>query len=161
MIYCFHMKQYIIELSPPERVTLASLLTKGKHRARVIMRARILLESDAGKTDGAIAAHEGTSTRTVQRIRERYHNGGLDRALYDAPRSGTPPVLDPKQEAHLVALACSDPPDGHRHWTIELLRDRLRADKIVHTISVGTIHARLTERGIKPWREKNVVHPAS
>ena len=151
------MKQYIIELSRSERASIQSIIKKGKHYARTIIRARVLLASDAGKTDAVIAAREGISTRTAQRIRERYHDGGLDRALYDAPRPGTPPVLDTKQEAYLVALACSDAPEGHTHWTIELLRERFRKDR-KKTVSVGTIHARLTTRGIKPWREKNVVH---
>jgi transposase len=159
MIYCFHMKKYIIQLSATERERLHAVTRKGKYGARVIRRARVLLGSDAGVSDATIAAVEQVASSTVQRIRERYHDSGLDRALFDAPRPGTPRALDDQQEAHLVAIACSDPPEGHTHWTIELLKERMIADGITDRVAVGTIHARLAERGLKPWREKNVVHP--
>lgn len=151
------MKKYIIKLSSEERGQLNTITKKGRHNAQVIKRARVLFESDTGDTDAVIANQERASTRTVQRIRKRYHEGGLGRALYDAPRPGTPPVLNDRQEAHLIAIACSNPPEGHTHWTMELLRERMINNKIVDRVSVGTIHARLTEQGVKPWREKNVV----
>jgi len=151
------MKKYIIKLSESERGQLQSITRKGKHGARVITRARVLLKSDAGMNDDAVARLVEASAKTVQRVRERYCEGGIMRALHDAPRPGAPRVLDDEQEAYLVATACSDPPEGHRHWTIELLREKLMADHIVDSLAVGTIHARLTQRGIKPWREKNVV----
>ena len=154
-----HMKKYIIKLSVSERERLHAITRKGNHGARVIKRARILLESNAGVPDGTIAAAEQVAESTVQRIRERCHDHGLDRALFDAPRSGTPRALDDEQEAHLVAIACSHPPEGYTHWTIELLRKRMITDKVTDRVAAGTIHARLTQRGIKPWREKNVVHP--
>ena len=158
MIYCFHMKKYIIKLSDKERERLRTVIRKGKYGARVIRRARVLLASDAGASDATIAAAEQVVSSTVQRIRERYHDDGLDRALFDAPRPGTPRALDDEQEARLVAIACSDPPEGRIRWTIELLREKLMRDQVVDSVSVGTIHARLTQRGIKPWREKNVVY---
>ena len=125
---------------------------------RVIKRAMILLKGDAGDADDDIAQAVKVSSRTVQRVRERYAEDGIERALYDAPRPGGTPRLDEKQEATLVAIACSAPPEGHTHWTIELLRAKLIDDSVVPSVSVGTIYARLAERGIKPWREKNVVH---
>lgn len=159
MIYYFHMKKYIIKLSDSERKRLQMITRKGSHGARVIRRARILLASNAGVADAIIAAAVEVAVSTVQRIRERYHDNGLDRALHDAPRPGTPRVLSDKQEAYLVALACSDAPQGRIHWTIELLRERMIADGVTDRVAVGTIHARLTERNIKPWREKNVGNP--
>jgi transposase len=153
------MKKYIIKLSNSERNQLRNMTKKGTHGARVITRAHVLLESDVGVPDATIAEAHRVAISTVGRIRERYHDGGLHRAVYDAPRPGTPRVLDDYAEAHLVAIACSDPPEGHAHWTVELLRERLISDGTVTHIGIGTIHARLTERGLKPWREKNVVHP--
>lgn len=151
------MNKHIIKLSDSERERLEAIIRKGKHSARVITRARVLLKTNAEVSDTDIAAEAHIVASTVWRIRKRYHEGGLDRALYDAKRSGTPRALSDEQEARLAAIACTDAPEGHRHWTIELLRDRLIHDKIVDSVATGTIHARLIERGIKPWREKNVV----
>lgn len=160
MIYCFHMKkQYIIKLSKKERSILRSVIKKGTNNARTIHRARVLMASNGGAADAAIADQEDVHWTTVRNIRKRYHEGGLHRAISDAERSGHPRVLSDGQEAHLVAIACSDPPAGSAHWTLDLIRERLSADGIAHDISRSAIHARLTERGIQPWREKNVVYP--
>ena len=152
------MKEHTIQLSARERKQLRALTRRGSENARVIKRAQVLLKSHAGKTDQKIAEEVDVTVRTVERIRKRYRSGGVDRALHDAPRPGATPVLDPKQEAYLVALACSDPPKGRKHWTLELLQKRLVRDGTVRSISYGTIYLRLRERGLKPWREKNVVH---
>ena len=149
------MKKYIIKLSDGERVQLQNITGKGTHNARVITRARIMVSSDAGLSDSLVALRVETTSKTVQRVRARYGEGGIERALYDAPRPGTPRTLNDTQEANLVAIACSDPPEGRKHWTIELLRTHLNASGI--KASIGTVHATLTERGVKPWREKNVV----
>lgn len=121
-------------------------------------RAQILLQSHRGLTDEAIAKAVDVSVSTVERTRKIYCVEDLQAAIHDAPRPGAKPVFDEKKEARLVAIACSAPPEETIHWTIELLRDRLIKDGVVDTVSVGTIHARLTERGIKPWLKKNVVH---
>lgn len=152
------MKQHTIQLSAREQKTLRALIKRGTVNARVMKRAQVLLQSHAGKTDEAIAKDIDATIRTVERIRKRYVKKGLKTTLYDAPRPGAEPVFDEKQEARLVAIACSTPPEEATRWTIELLRDRLLKDRVVQSVSVGTIHARLTERGIKPWLKKNVVH---
>jgi transposase len=108
--------------------------------------------------DGEIAAQVGCDLRTVARIRKRYATEGLDRALKDAPRSGQPPKITERIETRLVAIACSTPPEGATRWTLTLLQERLIADKLLTSISLNAIHEHLRERGIKPWREKNVVH---
>ena len=119
------------------------------------------MKSAAGMKDVDIAQDVGTTARTVERIRARYAEGGIGRALCDAPRSGQPTKLDEQAEAHLVALACSDPPEGSDHWTLELLQKKMIEDKKVKEISTVTLWKRLTSRGIKPWREKNLVHSES
>lgn len=147
---------YTLHLSAEERAQLRTMLRKGEGKARVINRARILLALDQG-TDTKCVAHDAfVSTKTVSRIRERFSEGGLTRALYDLPRSGQPTKLDMKAEA-LVALACSDAPDGRDHWTLELLRKQMIKDKRVKSISTVALRHRLIKRKIKPWREKNVV----
>ena len=152
------MKQHTIQLSARERKTLRALTGRGRESARVIKRAQILLQSHRGLTDEVIAKTIDVSISTAERTRKTYCAEGLQAALYDAPRPGAEPVFDEKQEARLVAIACSTPPEAESRWTIELLRDRLIKDGVVDTVSVGTIHARLCERGIKPWLKKNVVH---
>ena len=146
-----------VDLAPKERELLRALTKKGKHHTRVIARAQILLKSDDGWIDADIAPVVGISIRTVESVRARYAEGGCDRALYDAPRPGQPPKLDDKAEAHLIALACSDAPEGRAHWTLELLRERMVTDKKV-SVSTVALWKRLTRKKIKPWREKNVVH---
>ena len=160
MVYLGYMKhiKYTIQLSLQDQKQLQDITRKGKHNARVITRARILLLSHQGKSDTSISAQLETSKSSVHRVRKRYVNGGLKRALYDAPRCGQPPKLYTKAEAKLVAIACSDPPEGSAQWTLELLQKRLIKDKTVSSISTVAIWYHLKERGIKPWREKNVVH---
>jgi transposase len=150
-------RQHIVKLSPRQRVQLQDITKKGKHNARVIIRAHILLESEKGLSAVAVASQIKTTDRTVERIRARFTEGGLDRALYDAPRTGAPVKIDDATEAHLVALACSEPPKGRERWTLELLQKGLKKEKRKQ-VSTVTIWHHLTDRDIKPWREKNVVY---
>jgi transposase len=156
----WHMTKHkpIIQLSRKELGQIQSIIRRGKHGARVITRARILLLSHRGKSKDAIAAELEINRSTVQDVRNRYREGRLKRSLYDAPRPGQPPKLNDAAEAYLVAIACSEPPEGAHHWTLELLQKRMIEDKKVHAISTVAIWKHLHQRGIQPWREKNVVH---
>lgn len=151
-------KQYIVRLSPREQRHVEDITRKGKNNARMIFRARVLLKAHDGWDDTAIAKHVERSVRTCIRIRERFVHRGLNGALHDAPRPGQPKKIDEKAEAHLVALACSDPPEGRDRWTLELLQKALRKD-LKKTVSTVAIWHHLNDRHIKPQREKNVVHP--
>lgn len=149
--------QRAVTLTRAERVTLRSLLKRGRHSARELMRARVLLKSADGIPQIRIAKDEHVNRSTVFDICQRFSFGRVQRAVFDAPRSGQPPKLDNKAEAHLVALACSDAPEGRDHWTLELLQKQMIKDKKVESISTVALWHRLKHRGIKPWREKNVV----
>lgn len=151
------MKKYTIKLSQKERIQLQFITRRGKNGVRIIKRANVLLKSNDGKEDKDIAREAGISKRTAQRIRKRYYEEGLERSLYDNPRPGQPPKLDARAEAKLVALACSSPPEGYDYWTLELLQKRLIKDNTLSSISTVAIWYHLKKRGIKPWREKNVV----
>ena len=153
-----YQQKHIITLSSRQKHHLQDITKKGKRNAHVITRTRVLLKSADGWKDTDIAEYAGVSVRTIENIRARYAQGGIDRALYDAPRPGQPPKLDQKGEAHLVAIACSDPPKGRDRWTLELLQKQMIQDKKVSNISTVALWRRLTKRGIKPWREKNVVY---
>jgi transposase len=148
---------YIAKLLPRQRLQLQDTIKRGKHNARVITRARVLLESTKGLSAAAVAVRVGTTDRTVERIRARLDSGGFERALYDAPRSGAPVKIDDTTEAHLIATACSTPPQGRERWTLEMLKKKLSKEK-KKNVSTVTIWHHLNDRQIKPWREKNVVH---
>lgn len=152
-----YQQKHTITLSGQQQRVLRSITKKGRHSVRVVQRAKILLKSNAGWIDTRIAAWLDISPSTVERVRYRFDGGGLDRALYDAPRSGQPKKIEDADEAHLVAVACSDAPEGHTHWTLELLRAQLKKDRNKEVTTVA-IWRRLSARGIKPWGEKNVVH---
>ena len=152
-----------MQFSKKDITQLENIIRRGKHNARVITRARILLLVHKGKSKDAIAGELNIGRSTVQRTRVHYSEDGINRALYDAPRSGQPKKLDDAAEAHLVALACSDPPKGRYRWTLVLLQKRMVTDKKVKSISDVCILRYMKERKIKPWLDlsmdmgKNVV----
>jgi transposase len=136
-------KRYIVDLTADERAELRALLNAGVAPARRLTRARILLLADEGGTDQGIAAALHVHAATVERTRRRFVEGGVERALRDRPRPGGRPKLDGKQEAHLVALACSRAPEGRAQWTMQLLADRLVALGVVDAISDETVRRTL------------------
>lgn len=136
-------KQYRVDLTTDERRGLQALLRKGVAPARKLTHARILLRADEGGSDRAIAAGLDVHPRTVERTRRRFVEGGLPRALHDKPRPGGRPKLDDKQEAFLVALACSHPPEGRACWTMQLLADRLVELAVVDAVSDETVRRTL------------------
>jgi transposase len=145
-------------LSKKELETLRSLTKKGSHNARVIVRAQILLHTHDHMSKSTVADLLSVNESTVQRVRDLYRAGGVNRALYDAPRPGQPKKLTAAADAYLVALACSAAPDGRDHWTLELLQEQLVKDKQTKSISTVAIWHRMNDHHLKPWREKNVVH---
>ena len=124
-------KKYLVTLTDEELAQVLALTHKGRIAARRLMRAHILRLAHEQQTDEVIAQTLQTSVATVERIRERFVLGGVDYALNEEPRVGAPCKLDGKQEAFLVALACSTPPEGHRAWTMQLLADQLIKSKVV------------------------------
>jgi transposase len=143
-------KIYHVKLTEEERRYLSDLTNKGKAGARRIKRARILLMADAGKQDHEIIAAVGAGESTVGRTRQRFAEGGVERALNDHPRSGRPRLLDGKQEAFLVALTCSDSPEGQETWTMQLLADKLVELKVVERISDETVRQTLKKTSLSP-----------
>lgn len=137
------MEKRAIHLQPDERTRLFKLVKKGHDAVKRIQRAYILLHSDAGRTDEAIAEFLFCSEDTVRRTRVRYLTEGLDAALDDEPHPGREPALNAQQEAYLIALACSDPPSGHERWTLELLTQRLLDDEQVVALSKETVRLTL------------------
>jgi transposase len=128
-----------ITLTEEERTELTQLIKSGKHSARVLGRARILLLLDRSQGEKRklqeVADAMLTSMGTVSNVKKRYLKGGLEHGLYDRPRPGAQPKIDGEVEAHLIALVCSDPPEGRVRWTLRLLADKLVELELVETIS--------------------------
>jgi len=114
----------VIDLTPEERGMLEQLLRRGHSGARKLTRARILLKADEGLTDAEIAAALDVGIATVGRTRQRFVEANLA-ALDERPRPGGERKLTGKQEAHLIAVACTPAPAGQRHWTLRLLADKV------------------------------------
>jgi len=133
-----------VKLNEAERSELRGMVEKGRGSAREIRRAQTLLLSDEGKQDKDIAAFLHVSSETVSSTRRRYCELGLLAALKEKPRPGKQRKLDGKQEAFLVALACSEAPEGRARWTLQLLADKLVELQVVDgTISDDTVQRTL------------------
>ncbi len=145
--------RYRVELSQAERSELTALLSGGKHSARKLKRAQILLAADAGASDEAIATNVGVGGSTVYRTKRRFVLGNLEAALSEEPRPGASRKLTGKDEALLVATACSSPPAGRARWTLELLAGELVRLTEHASISRETVRRRLAENDLKPWRK--------
>lgn len=140
-------KVYVVDLSEEEKAELKSLTKKGKTSARKLNRAHVLLLANEGETDKAIAKALGVGTSTIERIRKRFVEGGLEDALNERSRPGGERKLEGKQEAYLLALASSDPPEGKKRWTMQLLADRLVELEVVDSVSDETVR-RTLKRGL-------------
>jgi len=143
-------KKYVVRLEPQEREQLQKLVSTGKGAARKLTHARILLQADVsqqgpGWTDKQIAQGLGVTTRTIEHVRQRCVEQGLEAALERKPREhpATPRILDGRKEAELVAICCSKPPVGFARWTLKLLADRLVELEIVESISRDTVRRTL------------------
>ena len=146
-------KPYAVKLPEDERAWLHTLIGRGTAPARALTHARILLKANQGEagpgwTDQAIAAALEVNPATVARVRRLYVEAGLQAAVYrKAPEREYRRTLDGEGEAHLVALACSAPPEVHKRWTLRLLADRLVALELVEQVSYETVRQVLKQTG--------------
>ena len=145
--------RYRIELSQTERAELKALLSGGESAARKLKRAQILLAADKGASDEEIARNVGVGESTVYRTKRRFVLGNLEAALNEEPRPGACRKLSGKEEALLVATACSKPPAGRARWTLELLAGELVRLTEHSSLCRETVRRRLAENDLKPWRK--------
>lgn len=142
-------KRYRVTLTQQERKELEQMIAKGKSSARKLAHARVLLQADESeqgpaRTDRQIAQTLDLSTRTIERVRERFVEQGFDAALVPAPSKRIySRKLDGKQEAKLIALACSRPPAGKKRWTLRLLADEAVEMEITDSLSHETVRQTL------------------
>jgi len=140
-------KKYHVELTSKERNELERMLRSGKHSARKITRARILLKADEGLSDEEIVEAVQTSRLTVERTRKRFVEEKLE-ALHERPRPGRERLLNEKTEARLIAEACSKAPEGRERWTLQLLADRMVELKLVESCSGDTVQRALKKTNL-------------
>ena len=146
--------RYRVELNQAEREALGGLLSGGRHAARKLKRAQILLLTDAGASDEAIASSLAVSGSTIYRTKRRFVEASLEVALSEEPRPGAERKLSGKEEALLVATACSKPPPGRTRWTLELLAGEMVSLTDHEELSRETVRRRLAENHLKPWRKE-------
>lgn len=149
---------YRVVLDEESTARLLLLVRQGSAPARVIRRAHSLLLAHEGKPDPEIASALHEHYATVARTRKRFCEEGLEAALYDKPRPGKAPKLDAAGEAHLIALACSPPPDGRAVWTMQLLADRLVELQVVDAISDEAVRRRMGKKSAEAVAEGALVH---
>ena len=145
--------RYRVDLNEAERNELAALLSGGKHAARKLKRAQIPLAADAGANDETIASNVRVSGSTVYRTKRRFVEGNLELALNEEPRPGAARKLSGNETALLVATACSNPPEGRKRWTLDLLAEEMVKLTEHEELSRETVRRRLAEDDLKPWRK--------
>ena len=154
-------KKWKVKLRSDQRKQLLRIVRVGKHKAREILYAHILLKAAKGWNDKNIANVFATSTKTVQRTRQRFVEGGLKAALTEQARPGQPSKLTHEQEILLIALACSAPPAGFHRWTVRLLTSEAIARQIVPEIVPETARQILKKTNSSPGKSKVGVTPRS
>ena len=142
-------KKYLVNLDAAERQQLEALLGGGQHASRKLTRARILLKADAGCLDEEIVEAVEVGRATVERVRKRFVESGLD-CLRDAPRPGAAAKLDEKAEARLIAEACSQAPAGRQRWTLKLLAERVVALELADAYSHESVRSVLKKTSLSP-----------
>jgi transposase len=153
-------QKYKVNLSKTEWVKLQEIIEGEAPRSRRVKHAKILLESDLGKSAATVAGWVGVGHSTVERTRQRYVEGGLESALNDKPRPGGKAKLDGKQQAFIVALACSDAPDGQERWSMQLLADKIvELGLVEEPVSHDTIGRVLKKMNLNPGSKNNGVLP--
>jgi len=154
-------KKYIVDLDEEERQTLKRITRSGKHSARKIRWAHALLKADAAWKDEKIAEALDISLPTVQRIRQKFVEEGLEVALGARSHKPRPYLqrLDGEQEAKLIALACTKAPEGRTCWTLRLLAEKIVELQVVDRISYQTVR-RVLKKRFKTVAGETMVHPS-
>ena len=151
--------KYKIKLTGSERTCLNEVSHRGKAPVRTVKRALALLKADEGLRDREIADVLLVNAATVARARKRYVEEGLEAAINDRPRPGRGRKLDDKQQAHLIAFACSAVLEGHTHWTLQLLAGEVVELEFAESISLETVRQILKKMNSSPGRRRSGVSP--
>lgn len=149
--------KYEGRLTNQERARLQAVVTKGERPARDIRRAHVILLSDTGHSRSGICGLLTVSVVTVDRTRQRWENEGVEVAISDRSRSGRPRVLTPRDEAKVVALACTSAPAGARRWAHRALTEALhKRHMLSRRVSRETVRRILAHHDLKPWKKGRI-----
>ncbi len=147
----------VFRLKDEDRAEVESLLRGGVQQVRVVLRALALKQLAGGVTAPQVARSVPLTPKAVRDLAHRYSEGGLQRALYDKQRPGASQILDASQKQRIVAMVCSQPPQGRARWTVRLVATEAVKRKLVPRVGRETVRVLLESHDLKPWREKNVV----
>jgi len=150
-----------VEVSLEDQAALKQLLRGGIEQVRVVLRAVARLRLSEGVGAPQIAEMLPMTRQAVRNLARRYQQGGLERALYDKQRPGAASLLSAPQRQRIIAMVCSDPPQGHARWTVRLVAQQAVKRRLVPRVGRETIRILLLSHDLKPWREKNVVRGGS
>jgi transposase len=162
-LYCGHVKTEAVSSrtltpgSPGVGRAIAGWPTAGSNHAEGVGASR----SGRREACQSRGSRLGLAAKTVREIRDRYRQSGLERALYDKPRPGAVPRLDASQRQRVIAMVCSDPPEGRARWTVRLLTEEAIRRKLVSSVGRETIRVLLQNHDLQSWRGKNVVYRRS
>ena len=147
-----------IEIRKKDQQELRKLVKSGVQPVRVVLRALALLQLAEHASAPQIAKVIPLTAQAIRRLGHRYEQAGLDVALYEKQRPGAAKVLDSNQKQRIIAMVCSDPPEGQARWTVRLVAEEAVKRKLVPRVGREAIRILLLHHDLKPWREKNVVY---
>jgi len=145
------------QVSREDRQTIRELLRAGMQPVRVVLRAIVLEQLAAGHTAPSVARIVHMSPQAVRRIAHRYRQGGVARALFERQGRGAKQLLEVADKQRIIAMVCSQPPQGQARWSVRLIAAEAVRRKLVPQVGRETIRVLLNSHELKPWREKNVV----
>ena len=147
-----------IEIAQKDQTELARIISSGGiQQVRVVLRTLSLLQLAKGSSAPRISSMVPLTAQAIRNIGHRYQEGGLQAALYEKQRPGAAAVLDHGQKQRIIAMVCSEPPEGRARWTVRLVVQEAIKRKLVPRVGRETIRTLLLDHDLKPWREKNVV----
>jgi putative transposase len=146
-----------IKVKTKDRKKLRNLLSGGIQQVRVTLRALALLQLAGGVSAPRISGMVPLTPQAIRKIGHRYEQEGLECAIYEKERPGAAEVLDDNQKQRIIAMVCSDPPEGFARWTVRLVAEEAVKRRLVPRVGRETIRVLLLHHDLKPWREKNVV----
>jgi putative transposase len=146
-----------IRVKKKDQKVLQGLLSGGIQQVRVVLRAIALLQLARGVSAPRIAGTVPLTPQAIRKMGHRYEQGGLERALYEKQRPGAAALLEDSQRQRIIAMVCSDPPEGCARWTVRLVAEEAVKRRLVPRVGRETIRVLLLHHDLKPWREKNVV----
>jgi transposase len=146
-----------IDVAKKDREQLRTLVKGGVQQVRVVLRALALLQLADDASALQIAKVIPLTPQAIRRLGHRYEQAGLDGALYEKQRPGAAQVLDTNQKQRIIAMVCSEPPEGRSRWTVRLVAEEAVKRKLAPRVGREAIRILLLHHDLKPWREKNVV----